>query len=126
MGQYSYILHISERALYRRRQEYGILTKYSNISDSVLDDMNRDVMNSTPNAGKKLVIGSLRSRTIHIQRWRIKEILNILDAVGRAIRRNGAIHRRVYNVQGANQLWHIDTNHKSQVNIMAFCNFWMR
>lgn len=36
----------------------------------------------------------------------------MLDPTGRAIRKNSAIHRRTYNVQGANHLWHIGTNHK--------------
>ena len=26
--------------------------------------------------------------------------------------KKGRLHRRVYNVQGPNHLWHIDTNHK--------------
>lgn len=66
----------------------------------------------TQNAGEKLVIGSLRSRHIRLQRWRIRNRLNVLDPVGRAIRRNNSIFRRTYNVKGANHLWHIDTNHK--------------
>ena len=106
------ILHISERTLYRRRQEYGILGKYSSISDAELDSVIVNILNATPNAGEKLVIGSLRSRNIHVQRWRIRDRLNVLDPIGRPIRRNSAIHRRTYNVQGANHLWHIDTNHK--------------
>ncbi|CAB4039861.1 Hypothetical predicted protein [Paramuricea clavata] len=106
------ILHVSERKLYRRRQEYGILGKYSRISDSELDSVIINILNSTPNAGEKLVIGSLRSRNIHLQRWRIRDRLNVLDPIGRAVRRNNAIHRRTYNVQEANHLWHIDTNHK--------------
>jgi hypothetical protein len=106
------VLHISERTLYRRRQEYGILEKYSVISDSDLDSIIINILSNTPNAGEKLVIGSLRSRNIHLQRWRIRDRLNVLDPVGRAVRRNNAIHRRTYNVRGANHLWHIDTNHK--------------
>ena len=107
------VLHISERTLYRRRQEYGILEKYSDISDSDLDSIIRNILSNTPNAGEKLVIGSLRSRNVHLQRWRIRDRLNVLDPVERAVRRNNAIHRRrTYNVRGANHLWHIDTNHK--------------
>ena len=29
-----------------------------------------------------------------------------------AARKKGRLHRRVYNVQGPNHLWHTDTNHK--------------
>ena len=105
------ILHISERTLYRR-QAYGILRKYSSISDTELDSVIVNILNATPNAGEKLVIGSLRSRNIHVQRWCLRDRLNVLDPIGRAIRRKSAIYRRTYNVQGANHLWHIDTNHK--------------
>ncbi|XP_028411149.1 uncharacterized protein LOC114533754 [Dendronephthya gigantea] len=35
-----------------------------------------------------------------------------VDPIGRSIRRRYAICRRVYNVQGPNNLWHIDSNHK--------------
>ena len=43
-------------------QEYGILGKYSSISDAELDSVIVNILNATPNAGEKLVIGSLRSR----------------------------------------------------------------
>ena len=44
------VLHISERTLYRR-QEYGILEKYSNISDSDFDSIIRNILSNTPNVG---------------------------------------------------------------------------
>ena len=50
----TYILHISERTLYRRRQEYGILGKYPSISDVELDSVIVNILNATPNAGEKL------------------------------------------------------------------------
>ncbi len=34
------------------------------------------------------------------------------DESGIAERRLGRLHRRVYHVQGPNELWHVDTNHK--------------
>ena len=35
-----------------------------------------------------------------------------VSEVGIQSRRKGRLKRRVYNVKGANHLWHIDTNHK--------------
>ena len=35
-----------------------------------------------------------------------------VSEVGIQSRRRGRFKRRVYNVKGANHLWHIDTNHK--------------
>ena len=62
------IFHVSERTLYRRRQEYGILGKYFSISDAELDSVIVNILNASPNAGEKFVIGSLSCRNIHVQR----------------------------------------------------------
>ena len=48
---------------------------------------------------------------MHVQTWRIRNRLNSLDPIERAIGRNSAIYSRTYNVQRGNHLWHIDTNH---------------
>ncbi|CAC5389517.1 unnamed protein product [Mytilus coruscus] len=47
-----------------------------------------------------------------VQRSRLREILHHVDDNGIQDRRAGRLKRRVYNVQGVNHLWHIDTNHK--------------
>ena len=57
-------------------------------------------------------MGSLWRRGIRIQRSRLCERLKIIDPIGRAKRKRGVIARRVYNVAGANHLWHIYSNHK--------------
>ena len=59
--------------------------------------------------------GVLRERWsegIFVQRYRIREILSLIDPVGSALRRGAAIQRRRYNVRAPNHLWHIDGNHK--------------
>ncbi len=105
-------LCISPKTLYRRRQEYDIPNSFANISDAELDDLLSNVLALTPNAGETYVTGGLRARGILVQRWRIRNRLKLLDPVGRAIRKHKSIIRRVYNVSGANHLWHIDSNHK--------------
>lgn len=52
------------------------------------------------------------SQILQIQRYRLRDILHEIDSTGIQARRKGRLHRRVYMVQGANHLWHIDTNHK--------------
>ena len=49
---------------------------------------------------------------IVVQRNRLRESLHRVDEEGIAKRSKGRLHRRIYNVRGANQLWHVDTNHK--------------
>ncbi|KAE8296881.1 hypothetical protein D5F01_LYC05655 [Larimichthys crocea] len=70
------------------------------------------ILSNTPNAGETYVRGSLRSRGIRIQRWRVRQILQEIDPIGRCFRRSQAIRRRIYHVAGPNELWHIDGNHK--------------
>lgn len=43
---------------------------------------------------------------------RIRDSLHRVNGDGVNARKKGRLHRRVYDVQGPNHLWHIDTNHK--------------
>ena len=49
---------------------------------------------------------------IQVPRYRLRDILHTYDSVGVTARRKGRLHRRTYHVQGPNELWHFDTNHK--------------
>ena len=69
-------------------------------------------MQSTPFSGETYIQGGLRARGIHIQRWKIRDALQQIDLVNRAVRRRHAIRRRIYNVNKPNHLWHINSNHK--------------
>ncbi|MGH0174935.1 UNVERIFIED_CONTAM: hypothetical protein FKN15_068250 [Acipenser sinensis] len=93
------------RTLYCRRLRTGIEPhEFSAVSDYQLDTVVSEILSQTPNAGETYVIGSLRSRGLHVQRWRIRQSLQHLDPVGRAFRRRRAIRRRAYNVLCPNQL----------------------
>lgn len=105
-------LGVSERTLHRRRVEYGIEASFTDITDNELDNQIRDILRLTPYSGESYVRGSLKGRQINVQRARVRESLSRIDPIGRNMRRRYAICRRVYNVPGANSLWHIDSNHK--------------
>lgn len=47
-----------------------------------------------------------------MQRMRLRDSIHRVDGHGVENRKKGRLHRRVYNVKGPNQLWHVDTNHK--------------
>lgn len=97
---------ISSRTLYRHRQTLGIETlSYALLSNEELDSIVTSILRNTPNAGETYILGSLRSRGIRIQRWRVRQSLRQVDPIGRSLRRRHAIHRRTYCVQGPNQLW---------------------
>ncbi|KAF0028001.1 hypothetical protein F2P81_019088 [Scophthalmus maximus] len=104
---------ISRRTLYRHRQHLGIQSlQYNGLTNQELNQIVTEVLQRTPNAGEAYITGSLRSRGLRIQRWRIRQSLHEVDPVGRSIRRRHAIRRRIYDVQTSNELWHFDSNHK--------------
>ena len=104
---------VSYRTLLRRRHEYGLPVAdtigprdiYSDISDEHLTNAVRDILAITPSVGETYVIGSLRSRGIHVPRLRIRNAIRSVDPISRAMRRSHAVVRRVYNVPCPNALW---------------------
>ena len=54
----------------------------------------------------------LRGKGIKVQRMRLRDSIHLVDECGVLARKKGRLHRRVDNVKGPNQLWHVDTNHK--------------
>ena len=54
----------------------------------------------------------LKESVIKVQRMRLSDSIQRVDQEGVKERKNGRLKRRVYNVQGPNHLWHVDTNHK--------------
>ena len=112
-GQVARDLGISYRTLLRRRHEYGLTvsdtrgprTTYTNISQSDLCNVVREVLGILPNAGETFVLGALRQRGIHVQRWRVRDAICFVDPLTRAMRRSIAIIRRAYNVPCPNALW---------------------
>ena len=105
-------LGICESTLYRPRQELGLHESFVDIGYEELYLVITGMLTQTPYAGESYVSGGLRARGIFVQRHRIREILSVIDPVGRALRRRAAIQRRQYNVRAPNHLWHIDGNHK--------------
>lgn len=68
-------LGVSERTLHRRRIEYGIEDSYTDITDNDLDNQITDILRLTPYSGECYVRGSLKSRSIHVQRALVRESL---------------------------------------------------
>ena len=81
------------------------MSKFTNITDTGLEQVIRGVLARTPNAGETYVAGGLRSQGICIPRSRLRQQLTIIDPIGRELRRRKAIRRRVYNVGAPNHLW---------------------
>lgn len=99
----SSLLGISRSTLYRRKQ----LLNDQPITNDDLELTIREILNTTPNAGEVYVLGALKARNIRVQRWKVREQLQFIDPIGRALRKRTAIRRRVYRIKGANYLWYI-------------------
>ena len=78
---------------------------YTNISNEDLCSEVRNILIILPEAGETVIIGALRSRSIHVQRRRVREAVNAVDLVNRAVRRTVTIVRRKYDVASLNALW---------------------
>ena len=104
---------VSYKTILRRRHQYSMAVNqtsgsritYSEISDVRLREIVEEVLQVMPNAGESYVIGSLRSRGVRVQRWRVREAISAVDPVSRALRRCQAVQRRTYNVPCPNALW---------------------
>lgn len=105
-------MQVSRSTLWRRLQEEGVLlNSYTDISDTDLDSIIKNYQESNPNCGQTLLCGYLHSRQINVQRERVRESLSRIDPLRQRIRWHPRITRRIYQVPGANSLWHIDGHH---------------
>ncbi len=97
---------VSSRTLRRRRQESCVgVHSYDRVSDADLDNVVAEILETTPQAGRNLVRGSLQSRGIHVQRRRIVEAIQRVDPVTPTLRDSRQIVRRCYSVPCPNFLW---------------------
>ena len=104
---------ISYRTLLRQRREYGLRVAntvgprntYTEIGEEQLCNTVQAILRTIPDAGETYVIGALRSRSIHVQKWRVRNAIQRVDPISRALRRTFAVLRRVYSVRCPNALW---------------------
>ena len=107
------MLSVSESIIYRRMQSYGLSSlDFSDISDKDLDHHITELSKDFPFCGEGMMKFLLQERGIKVQRMRLRDSIHRVDQEGVRERKKGRLQRRVYNVQGPNHLWHIDTNHK--------------
>lgn len=75
-------LGVNRATIYRRRKLFGMNTdeayRFSDIPDVELDTILTTILHHSPNAGESYVHGSLRARAIKIQRWRVRERLQVI------------------------------------------------
>ena len=113
LKEMSALLGISARTIYRRIDEFNL--KKINFSDTDKNQLDHEIVQITeefPYCGELMIRETLRQKRFHLQRYKIHESVHRVCKSNVTARQKGRLHRRVYNVQGPNHLWHIDTNHK--------------
>ena len=114
VGQIADMFGCSKRTIERRMQQYGIRLRerYSTINDHDLNELISTLAYNNPNLGERSIDGILRSSGIIVQRQRIRDALWSADPEGVLLRLRRSLHRREYDVEAPNSLWHIDGYHK--------------
>ena len=108
------MLLVSEKTVRRRIEEFGLqdMRDYSALTDTELDTITIEFVDSHPSSGQITYDGYLRGRGIRVQRQRLHSSLRRIDPRGVESRFRQILHRRRYQVAMPNSLWHIDGYHK--------------
>lgn len=101
------LLGVSPITLRRRREEFEmpIGNNFDDIPDEVLDNLVGELLHITPQAGRHIVQGALRSRGLRIQRERIRNSIVRVDPITSTLRNARRVVRRRYSVPCPNALW---------------------
>ncbi|TFY80937.1 hypothetical protein EWM64_g3074 [Hericium alpestre] len=112
--QLSRTAHVHRSTFYRALKRAGLPTsKFSNVPDDQLDALVRAFKIQKPTSGYKFADAFLRVQCdTRVPRSRICGSMRRVDALGQALRHNGMIQRRRYEVPRPNHLWHCDGHHK--------------
>jgi hypothetical protein len=107
------LLSVSESTIFRRMRQYSISKNiFSTCNDDELDVSVGPLIKDYPFCGENILGQMVRKTGIKVQRWRLRESMHRLDVSGINERKKGRLQRWIYNVQGVNHLWHVNTNHK--------------
>ncbi|XP_024127724.1 uncharacterized protein LOC112146248 isoform X2 [Oryzias melastigma] len=116
---------VSHATLFRRMAENNLSVRnlYSTCTDAELDVLVTEIKARMPNAGYRLVKGTLKAQGHHLGWDRVKASMHRVDSLGILSRMTqlGCVVRRTYSVPGPKYLVHIDTNHMLiRYNIVIF------
>ena len=106
------LLGISRMTLWRRMRELDVEATYDGISDDELDKLVEEYRKVHPFTGERELLGHIRSRELHIQRYRVRDSIHRVDPINTALRWHDKLQRKPYSVPRPNSLWHIDANLK--------------
>ncbi|XP_067110770.1 uncharacterized protein [Osmerus mordax] len=115
LSQMAEILHVSRSTVKRRLRRLNLsqVGRFSDLSDTALDDKVKDLVAGNDRLGPESVRAQLRAEGIRVQRRRVRDSMLRVNPRAAALRAmSQRLHRRSYRVAGPNSLWHLDGNHK--------------
>jgi len=90
----------------------GVLFALQNAGNEELQRNVRSYLDENVRRGQKMTEGVLLSQGLNCTRKRVREMIKSVDPDGAVIRQTRRLKRRIYEVDGSHDLWHIDGNHK--------------
>lgn len=108
--QIAIMLGVHRNTLTNWRKEVGFADPMQTLTDEALDEIIME--HKQENRGEKTTEGYLRSMGYKITRNALRKSINRVDLAGRQLRKQKAVKRREYQVEGPHHLWHIDGHHK--------------
>ena len=112
--QIAHLLGVSRLTVYRMMHDFNInpADRYSNLSDSQIDQKHSDIKADHPNIGEVMAAGHLKVQGIRVKQSALRSSLMRVDPEGVAECRRSHLYHRVYDNPCPNYVWHIDGNHK--------------
>ncbi|XP_046879760.1 uncharacterized protein LOC124470086 [Hypomesus transpacificus] len=115
LSQMAEILHVSRSTVKRRLRRLNLSQagRFSDLSDTAMDDKVKDLVAGNDRVGPESVRAQLRAEGIRVQRRRVRDSMVRVNPRAVALRAmSQRLHRRSYCVTGPNSLWHLDGNHQ--------------
>ena len=103
-------LQVSPDTVRKRIHKFGLqgLAGYPHMKDVELDTITKEYVETHPNCGSRSYAGYLRSRSLKVRRYHVRESAFRVDSEAVCGRFRQALHRTRYSVSMPNGLWHID------------------
>ncbi|XP_041857363.1 uncharacterized protein LOC121650109 [Melanotaenia boesemani] len=110
--QMAKILGCSSSFLYKTTKTLGVSvrTRFSTLENAELEAHVRRLQAQYPNSGYEMMRALLKADGFFVQRWKVREMLALVNPTATARRWSCAVARRVYYTPYPNSLWHIDGN----------------
>jgi Bacterial regulatory protein, Fis family len=112
LNEIAMLLGIHRNTLRYKLRQMGLQRRFSELSNDDLDRVLKLYKRIRPDSGLRYTTGFLRHHHLKVQRHRVRDSLERIDGLGRALRRHDTILRHKYHSRCSGTVLHIDGLHK--------------